>query len=278
MYNSHFNLFDLFDDLIDDLSDIEISKPLVIFIILLILFLACSYFQQIYNPIQDIIEMDAPSTEGITMLHMDNPIMRYVASEETAKAHLMVAAVGVGRRYGYGGVIYLFTFVLFSSLWSLVGERFFLMRNYTGVVNRTLIAVSHYFASFVMMYLLTLLTYFISRFIAIASNGEMGILLVVVALILYIVFLILSLPFYFAWFLDWLGEGLFIWLMFYIAGRISSEAAIFGADTVKKMIENPKAIIIFALILLFDRLWAEYVKPFLYSGVLEIIIEKVNKS
>ena len=102
----------------------------------------------------------------------------------------------------------------------------------------------------------------------------MGVALAVAAFLLYVVFLLASLPFYIAWFLDWLGEGLFIWLMFFVAGRISSEAAVFGTDTVKGLLANPGALLIFALIFLFDRLWAEYVKPFLYAGILSKLTGK----
>ncbi len=244
-------------------------NPLIVmFVVTLIIFLACSFFQRRYEPIQEIIDTDAPGTEGISMLHMDNPIMRYAAAEETAKAYMMVAAIGMARRYGFSGVIYIFFFVLLSSLWSLAEERFFLMSGYDDWIERILIAASHYFVSYSLMYLLTLATFFIARFIANATNGGRGIVLAVVAFLLYDAFLILSLPFYFAWFFDWLGEGLFIWLMFFIAGRISSEAAVFGTETVKGLIADPKALLIFALIFIFDRLWAEYVRPNLYTGVL----------
>ena len=252
------------------------NRLVVIFVISLVAFLACAFFQRIYEPIQDIIDTDAPETEGIAMLHMDNRIMRFVAAEETAKAYMMVGAIGVARRYGFSGVIYIFIFVLFSSLWSLAEERFFLMRSYEDRWERILIAVSHYFVSYSLMYVLTLVTFFIARFIASATKGEMGIFLAVLAFLLYVVFLLLSIPFYIAWFLDWLGEGLFIWLMFFIAGRISSEAAVFGADTIQKLIMTPGAILIFLLIFVFDRLWAEYVRPNLYAGVMERIREKVR--
>ncbi len=253
----------------DSVRDSGISTGIVVvFVISLALFIACSFFQKSYQPIQDIIDMDAPGTEGIVTLHMDNPVMRYVAAEETAKAYLMGATVGVARRYGFSGAIYLCVFILFSSLWSLAEGHFFVMRNYDGLVNQALIGVSHYFVSFDLMYLLTLLTFYIARFIATATKGEMGILLAVLAFILYVVFLLLSLPFFFAWFLDWLGEGLFIFLMFFVADRISSEAAVFGADTSEKVIADPRALIVFALIFIFDRLWAEFARPFLYSSIL----------
>ena len=248
------------------------------FVLTLILFLGCSFLQRAYEPIQDIVDMDAPETEGITMLHMDNPVMRYVAAEETAKAYIMVAAIGVAHRYGYGGMIYLFAFVLFSSLWSLAEQHFMLTGGYDARTDRILMATSHYFTSYSMMYVLTLVTYFISRFVASATEGELGIFLAVVGFLLYVVFLGLSLPFYIAWFLDWLGEGLFIWLMFFGARRISSEAAVFSASTVKELLANPAAIVIFALIFVFDRLWAEYVRPYLYMGMLGEVLDKLGGS